>query len=277
MLSKTVVGVLVFVVVTFFLSTLASAATIYSTGNDGTDLIRIDTNTGTATLIGSSGYSDTYAAAFTPDGTLWTIVNGFTDGQLARFNLATGAATPVGTSWGTNDVIALEANSAGTLYAAGFDGSFYTVNTTNGQLTYVGDMGFTSIMDMAFDNSGTLWAVADSSTEPNTDLYTINPSTGAGTYVCTITGASWVMGIMVDHATGTMYVTNYEDPAYLYRFDPNTCTATQIGSGIGSITFPHGGDIMQIVTVPTMTEWGMIVFMLVAGTSAVYYLRRSRA
>jgi hypothetical protein len=30
------------------------------------------------------------------------------------------------------------------------------------------------------------------------------------------------------------------------------------------------------ITVPTMSEWGMIVFMVLAGLGAVYYLRRQR-
>ena len=247
------------IVLMLALTTGANAATIYSTGNDGTTLISIDTNTGAATLVGLSGYTDTYAAAFTPNGTLWTIINGGTNGQLARFNLMTGAATPVGTPMGVDDVIVLEADNAGTLYAAG-DQSFYIVNKTTGQLTLVGNMGYSAdddIMDMAFDNSGTLWAVVeDYTTDFTSDLYTINPATGAATFIMSLSGVDeGVMGLMVDPGTGIMYGTEYyNDPAYLYQINTSTGIVTQIGTGLG-ILAPHGGDIFAPaipISVPTI-------------------------
>ncbi len=236
------------VVIAFVLVSAAGAATIYSTGNDGTALITIDTITGSGALVGSSGFAYTYAAAFTPDGTLWTIINGFTNGQLATFNLTTGAATPVGTAWGTTDVFALEADGAGTLYAAGYNGNFYRVNTSTGQLTLVGNLGFPSIMDMTFDNSGTLWAVAQTGPNDN-DLYTINPATGVGTLVCTLSGVNLGMGLMVDPVTNIMYGTDYVGSAFLYQIDPIACSATPIGTGIG-LPNPHGGDILPVRNTP---------------------------
>lgn len=238
-----------FVVTVFALAAVSGAATIYSTGNDGTALITIDTNTGSGTLVGPSGFAETYAAAFTPDGTLWTIINGFANGQLATFNLTTGAATPVGTAWGTTDVIALEADAAGNLYAAGFNGSFYQVNTVTGQLTLLGNLGFPLIMDMAFDNSGTLWAVAQTGPN-NNDLYTVNPATGAGTLVCTLSGVNLDMGLMVDPVTNIMYGTDYVFvSAFLYQIDPVACSATPVGTGIG-FQAPHGGDILPVRSTP---------------------------
>jgi hypothetical protein len=61
------------------------------------------------------------------------------------------------------------------------------------------------------------------------------------------------------------------------------------GSGITSVRFistarswsfildnhTYGGTV-KAKAVPTMTEWGMIIFMIVAGIGAVYYLRRQR-
>ncbi|MCH7838234.1 MAG: hypothetical protein IIC26_06970, partial [Chloroflexi bacterium] len=147
----------------------------WTTGGNGTTLARIDLKTGIAATVGFSGFSQTWAAAFTPDGTLWTITNGFTISlsNLATFNLSTGAATNVGSPMGTSNVIALEADAAGNLYAGGFNGSFYSVNKSTGQLTFIGNMGFPSVMDFAFDSSGTLWAV-----DGCNRLYTVNPATG---------------------------------------------------------------------------------------------------
>jgi len=46
---------------------------------------------------------------------------------------------------------------------------------------------------------------------------------------------------------------------------------------------PEGGweliglnDIKEPYTIPTLTEWGMIIFIVLAGLGAVYYLRRQR-
>ena len=253
----------------------AGAATIYCTGEDGTTLITVDTVTGAATTIGPSGFSQTWAAAFTPDGTLWTIVNGFTNGQLATFNTGTGAATPVGTPMGTIDVIVLEADTSGTLYAAGFDGSFYTVNTTTGQLTLVGNMGFIDIMDLAFDNSGVLYAVADGVSF--SDLYTVNPATGAGTLVCSLSGTPpYEMGLVVDPATNIMYATLYDDPSFLYQLNPATCATVQIGTGMG-VGWPHGGDIFgapaQAAPIPALGGWSMTLFIALLAIVAVFVLR----
>jgi hypothetical protein len=33
---------------------------------------------------------------------------------------------------------------------------------------------------------------------------------------------------------------------------------------------------VAVTSVPTMTEWGMIIFMVLAGLGSVYYLRRQR-
>lgn len=57
--------------------------------------------------------------------------------------------------------------------------------------------------------------------------------------------------------------------------------------GIGPVPFPSGGDYQLQVsienhangstaTVPTMNEWGMIIFMVIAGFISVYYLYARR-
>jgi len=263
-----------FLLISFAVSS-ASAATIFSSGNDGTTLITIDTTTGVAATIGSSGFIETWPTAFTPDGTLWTIVDGFTNGQLATFNMGTGTATPVGTPMGTTDVIVLEADIGGTVYAAGFDGSFYTVNTTTGQLTLVGAMGINAVMDLAFDNSGTLYAI--DSSQAFSELYTINPATGAATFICSLSGTPPAeMGLMVDPATNVMYATLYDDPSYLYQLNPVTCATVQIGTGLG-VGFPHGGDIsgatVPAIPVPTLSGLSLAFLVALLAILAAFVLR----
>ena len=218
---------------------------MWSTGGDGTTLVRIDLATGVGTTIGPSGFFGTWAGAFTPDGTLWTITQGFDLplSSLATFDLTTGVATNVA-PLGTNDVIVLESDPSGNLYAAGFDGSFYSVNTTTGQLTLIGNMGFPSIMDLAFDPSGTLWAVGNCA-----NLYTVDPSTGAGTHqqVLTGPGLGCPMGLAAA-PDGQIYMTDYRVDSPLYAVDTATGVATPVGAAM-TVGPPHGGDIFGVLQV----------------------------
>jgi hypothetical protein len=60
-----------------------------------------------------------------------------------------------------------------------------------------------------------------------------------------------------------------------------TLTDGQIGddTGVDGRIVDQGGpgQAGAVMTVPTMTEWGMMVFMVLAGTAAVWYMRRMRA
>lgn len=216
-------------------TSIVGAATIYATGNDGDSLITIDTDTGDSSVVGESRYPDTLAAAFTPDGKLWTIIDAHDAPQLARFDLETGAATPVGKPMGITHVHALAADSAGTLYAAGMmNGNLYTVRRSNGRIDLVGNTGINGIMDMAFDDAGRLWAVA------NSNLYTIDPETVAVTHICSF-GIANIMGLIIDPMGGMKYVTSHADPAFLYEVG-ESCTLTPIGTGLRT-PYPHGGDI----------------------------------
>ncbi len=84
-----------------------SQTPLYTTGNDGNYLISIDSGTGAGTVVGPFGTYSTYAAAFTPDGTLWTIIYAYDSSlaQLATVDLGTGATTPIGSPVWTSDVM----------------------------------------------------------------------------------------------------------------------------------------------------------------------------
>ena len=215
----------------------------YATGFDGTRLITIDPVAGTATAVGHFGSDQTWAGAFTPDGTFWTIVRGFdaAQAQLAPVNLGPGAASLVGSpNWVGSPMIALEADVAGNLYGGSFDGRFFRISTTTGAATLVGNLGFTDVMDFAFDNAGTLWAVDGANR-----LFRVNPATGQGTFASFINGPGFdgqVMGLMVHPKTGTLYATNYIFNSALFAINPLTGVATRVGSNLG-IPNPHGGDI----------------------------------
>jgi hypothetical protein len=220
-------------------------AGLYATGNNGTSLISINSATGTSAVIGPFGANSptTFAGAFTPDGTFWTISNSFDSSlsRLATVNLATGALTKIGgTNWTGSPIVALEADAAGNLYAGNFSGTFFSVNKATGQLTPIGNMGITSVKDFTFDNQGRLWAVAGN------HLYEVNPLTGTTISGPTITGTNAeVQGIMVDPLTGVFYASTYTGASQFYTIDITTGIATLVGSGLG-IVAPNGGDFMPL-------------------------------
>jgi hypothetical protein len=215
----------------------ADAATIHTTHADGTRLGTIDTASGVGTDIGPFGTTQTWAAAFDTDGTLYTTTDGFTgNATLATVNLATGAVTPIG-GIGIN-LISLEVAADGTMYGVGFDdGVLYSINKGTGAPTPIGNTGIVANMDLAFDSSGTLWATVSD------NLWTLNLATGAATPQPPITGvvpAGSVMGIMFD-AADTLYATSYIAGSSLYTVDTTTGVATPVGNT--GFDFPHGGDI----------------------------------
>ncbi len=211
-------------------------SSIYGSGRDGTQLVKIDTVTGLGVTIGPFGTSDTYGTTFGPNGQLYTLVNSYTNAQLATVNLNTGAATVFGVTTGIADMMVME-YYGGTLYTASWDTNMlYTMNPTTGAATPIGSLGFSNIMDMAFNSHGVLYAVDAFS------LWTINPLTGAGSFVASLTGTDGcVMGLAFD-TTDSLYGTSWcSDNSPLYKIDPVTGATTIVGyTGISN---PHGGDI----------------------------------
>lgn len=219
------------------------ASELYSTANGGNAMISINTDSGVATMIGLTGNSSTFAGAFTPDGNLWTIINGFdpSNARLARFDLTMGTLAAVGSSnWTGAPVIALESDASGQLFGANLNGDFFSLNLTTGQAQYIGHLGFASPRDLSFDNQGTLWAVA------NNNLYRVAPATGQATFAAIITGTDAdVRGIMVDPVTGSMYATTFSANSTLYIVDTTTGVATPQGTGL-TAGFAHGGDFIPL-------------------------------
>ena len=69
----------------------------------------------------------------------------------------------------------------------------------------------------------------------------------------------------------------------LFRVNPISGARTLLsdfGAGANQGIEPEGVAVFQrkatAIAVPTMTEWGIIIFMLFAGLGAVYYLKRQR-
>jgi len=67
----------------------------------------------------------------------------------------------------------------------------------------------------------------------------------------------------------------------LFRVDPVSGARTVLsdfGAGANQGVYPYGVAVFQqqATSVPSMTEWGMIIFMALAGVGAIYYLRRQK-
>ena len=207
-------------------------------GNTDSQLARVDTSSGEATLIGSSTGTFAVPLEVSDDGTMYT----------------------VGYLW------------PGVL---GDNTNLFTVNKTDGQLTAVGPTEVTRPMDLAFDSQGTLWLVSGG--DDGNHLYTLNPATGEATLKSTIAGVeeatepgAEIMGIMFDeHDTlfaTAYYSANAEFVSPLFSIDPASGMATVIGN-TGFVN-PHGGD--YAVPEPTSAVLSLL------GSSICCLVRRRR-
>ncbi len=133
---------------------------------------------------------------------------------------------------------------ASTLYATdlGVSGAviLHSVNQSTGALTTIGDPGNPfRIFNLTSNQSDTIWGILGptiGNVGPN-DLYKFNPATGVATKVATLTGpgittTNPVSSLAWNPGDGFLYGNTTADTgsaATLYRIDPNTGAATQIG------------------------------------------------
>lgn len=232
----------------FALSVLAAAfaspafgEVMYSSGSAGDGLAKFDTATGVGTFVGSYGLGLGDGFALTIDnttGTLYTLMDSYSDGKLATVNPATGAATVFGAGNSISNMMILEIATDGTMYSASWSSnSLYEMDKTTGVATLIGALGFTGIMDLAFDSTGTLWAT-------NGALYTVNTTTGAGTFVTALSGGIGSnMGIAFDSADNLLATEWGTASSPFWEIDTTTGVATAI-NGASGIFSPHGGDIL---------------------------------
>ncbi len=114
-------------------------------------------------------------------------------------------------------------------------GNFYSIDF-DGTMTFIGGNG-TACNGIAYDdNSGILYG-ADYGTGSN--LYTIDPATGYGTYVGNINGG--IIIAMACDNDGNLYGIDILDEG-LYSIDPLTGAGTLIGSLGISISYAQGAD-----------------------------------
>jgi PEP-CTERM motif len=151
-----------------------AASTLYGTDNAST--YTVDTATGNVTLIGGNGLSGFDA-------------NGF--GSILR-DLTASTTTLYGAQWNVD--------------ANGITGAVATVSATTGAVT--ASSALTGLLETGFNRG--LYSVAyDNGTNTlygNTArrLYTIDPATGAATFVGNL-GAGSIVGLGIESSTGNLY------------------------------------------------------------------------
>lgn len=238
---------------------------LYAIDNGDNALATFNLKAQTVTVIGSLGpqaSEGALALAFCPQRGLvglvaYTIVNSFdpTFQQLATLDLATGAATVVGSplpplpSGQALDIMGMTCSREGTLYVIGdFDpsdpnfNSLYTIDRETGQPTLIGSTGikvppegdpaggFGFFMALDFAPDGTLYGANDFA------LYRIEPSTGQATEIVPFVGVTQppaVMGLAIS-SDSHFYIADYQPlspglPASrVYRVNTNTGLATPV-------------------------------------------------
>jgi hypothetical protein len=138
-------------------------------------------------------------------------------------------------------------------------------DTISGTVTYTGSHTVGDLKVSAFDGPG---GCGDGTSYDAPDI----PISGPGPYAYTIPSLT-----VPDTYVVCAYIdlnNNGGEP------DPNEPSGQYPGtvSVTGGVPDPTGIDfsLSDPITVPTMTEWGMIIFILFAGLGAVYYLRRQK-
>jgi hypothetical protein len=156
-------------------------------------------------------------------------------GNFGMIDLDTGAFTAIGSGFGFTPSGLATYN--GTLYTASYNsnGTLYSVNTTTGNLTQIGNSSVDYAGGLGSTTSG-LFAIGN-----NGDLYSINPGNGVATEIGP-TGVS--LGSWRDLSSGGSQLYFGNGPN-LYAINTSTGAATLVGSfgspaSIGAMVYENG-------------------------------------
>jgi hypothetical protein len=215
-------------------------------------LYRIDTATGAASLIGSTGLSNINGIAYEPvTGTLVAYTNA---ADVFKINVITGAASLIASASGTvpEGDLAI-AGSAGYTISGN---TFGSLNIWSGAFSPIGDIGpaANDISGLAIDVTGAILGYAKNGSSEDT-LVQINAATGLATTIGAtgINTASSVGGLAIDPTSGSAFIS---EGASLYSLNTSTGAASLIGahgvtgfSGIAFIPTPGAAALLAIVGV----------------------------
>lgn len=216
----------------------ANASTLYSVEYPGaTSLFSVNQTTGLATAIGPTGFdnvgdltSDTRPGCFT----IWG--NQITTNSLLQINPTTGAATVESTMNSEFPMVSLAFDpvshvlygNTSVTYGDSAD-NLYSINPVTGNATLIGPIGFNDIFALAFDQAGKLFGVANATGQ----LIQINPGTGAGTSIDTISQGA-VYDVASRPEDNTMFLVSSVNN-HLMTINTTTGAVTDVGPYVNSL------------------------------------------
>lgn len=240
----------------------AEAGSLVYVAGAGNEFGTLDLSTGAFNQIGTFSLSSggqIYGMGFGSNGSLYGL-----DSSLPA-NLYQIDTTNANTSLvGAINQSAIDATSdaSGVMYAISQDANavFYTMNpATTGTTTHVvGSTGISSSGMMAVNATGT--AIYTGAIDPRTgttDLYSINPKTGAATLIGD-TGFNIINGLFVN---GTLY--GFDDSTHVIV---TINTTTGVATDVTSYTLPNGDSVLASALAPqgTVPEPSSVVMGLTA-------------
>jgi len=256
-------------------------------------LLTINTTNGRYTIIGRDpSFSNSNGGlAFAPNGTLYFTPCWYNIGYIHTLNPAN-AQILTSQALGSGDCyMGLTVRpSDGTIFGSyrynNDDPGIYTINPTTGAETLVGNPGNILVHDLTFAGgnvSGTI-TYTGTGTGPISIAAFDGAGCGQGNYT-----EVWIPGpgqYSLSLDPGTYYIcacrdTNHNgtcpdsgEPSSGYNSNPVIVPAG--GGPVTGINISLQGQAQRTESIPTMTEWGMIIFIILAGIGSVYYLRRQR-
>ena len=198
--------------------------------NQGNNLFgTVNLTNGSFTELGSEGGTLFNDIAAAPNGTLYGIVNSST---LVTLNTANGAVL-TSESFSAGNIESIAFSPDGILYGA-TQGSLYTINTANGQASFVGNFNNSLIgnsgQNIRFAADGNLYDTDGGVDANNTDLFRISTVNGAATTLGVIAN---IPGLCLENSGQVIYGTGIQIGA------ANTLVQDLVGIDLGSI--PPGG------------------------------------
>lgn len=202
-----------------------------------TDLFDVNQTNGALTSIGATGLDglgDMTSDTRQPSFRLWA--NRIASNELVRLNPATGAVMSTVQMNAPDNIVSIAFDAVtGRLFgntSPGFGAPFealYEIDPATGNSTFVGRVLFDNVYALGFDQSGTLFGVADDTNQ----LISISTTTGNGSLIATLQ-----LGTVFDMASrptdDVMFVTD-SATGRLWTMDTGTGQVFDVGPHVGAV------------------------------------------